>query len=680
MRYLVLVILMLVALSFAGITAVPTAVSIDEGGVVPIKLSLTGKDGNPTSGTVSAEFDAGGFEELDLIFGMKINKEATVHYIAPMIDGQYTINFLYNDEAATTIVTVQKQEITGQEATAQVVQFKGSVAYKAPDSEVWEPVANGLVLKEGYSLLTVGKSYAVIEFPNKSQTKILEDTQLKIEKLRKVSKGYAIVLKQYKGKTYNTVAKLLSSGEKFLIKTDSVTAGVRGTRFAVIEEKNGFRIETFEGVVFAYFRSGKVVPVPAGKEVSPEGKLGPLTHEEEEFYPEKREEKIPGTTGGSATAPEKKGVPESGVTKANLNSMYIGTMNKEGEDYLVYSFGLNLDFGPVGFEVGITAYSTEIGGNLYYGLPSSEPSTNLIDAITLNAFRLKLDGFSLRYGKGGSYTLGMGYTMRRYTIPYGNTLDVSYSTGKFWISAHFPYEIRKISDFDIEQSDPLYFGEIGVNIGGIDLSLAGVYDSSASTSSLASVEPVRYAAILSAKRELFGDFALGAELSGLVGASGTIAWGGFAGLYGSIWILDVVAGPYANGAGFAPLIFTQGYSSDRFGISVGKGLEMGYMAGMEFKQTWGEGRIYLNGSFGSSEPTLDGYLRGILPRFATFPAVEVSGYIHDPTPLQGVMDSDTSAWFSIATLVGGGYLKAGTRFIWDGSEWKSEVFVTGVSM
>ena len=359
--------------------------------------------------------------------------------------------------------------------------------------------------------------------------------------------------------------------------------------------------------------------------------------------------------------------------------MYIGTVNKEGRDYLVYSFGVNLNLGIVGFDVGITAYSTEIGGDLYYGIPSEKPSTNLIDAITLNALRLKLGGFSLRYGRGGSYTLGMGYTMRRYTIPYGNTLDLSYSFGKFWMSAHLPYEIRKISSFDVEQSDPIYFGELGMNLSGVELALDMVYDSYASTSEVASVEPVKYATIFSAKRRLFGNFSLGAEMSGLYGVSGDISWGGFAGLYGRLLILDVVAGPYVNGPGFTPLLFSQGYTSKKFGINKSKGMSMGYMAGVEFKENWGEGRLYLNGGFNSSEPTLDGYLKGILPRFASFPSLEVSGYIHDPTPLKGVLDTDTTAWFSFATLLGEG-MKAGTRFVWDGSEWKSEIFVSGVSM
>ena len=683
MRYLVLSILIAGILTFAGITAIPTSVSIEEGGVVPIKLSLTDKDGNPTSGVVTADLDAGGFEELDLIVGMNVNKEATVHYIAPMIDGEYHLSFISGEDVATTVVNVVPQEITGEEATAQVIKFRGSVAYKTPDSEIWNPVREGLVLKEGYSILTVGNSYAIIEFPNKSQTKVLRNTQLRIEKLVKVESGYAIILKQYKGKTFSTVKKLLSSGEKFMIKTDSVTAGVRGTKFAVIEGENGFEIDTFEGEVFAYFNDGRVVPVPSGKSIKPGGKLEPIRHGIEEFYPEEKEGEVkkpemketemrerrkeePGSTGGRGFG-------------VGAKSMYLGTVSKDDTNYLVYSFGVNLNLGIVGFDLGITAYSTEVGGTLYYGIPSTDPSTNLIDAITLNALRLNIGGFGLRYGSGGSYTLGMGYTMRRYTIPYGNTLDLSYSFGNFWMSVHLPYELRKISSFEFGQSDPVYYGEIGVNLRGIKTSLDIIYDSSAATSEIVSIEPVKYAGVLSAKRNLIGSFSLGAEVSGLYGTDGDIAWGGFAGLYGRLLILDFVAGPYVNGPGFTPLLFSMGYDSKRCGIDETRGMNMGYMAGVEFKESWGEGRIYLNGSFDSLEPILDGYLKGILPRFASFPSLEVSGYIHDPTPFQGVLDTDTTAWLSVATVIGGG-MKTGTRFIWDGKEWKSEIFVTGVSM
>ena len=683
MRYLVLLILTAGILSFAGITAVPTNVSVEEGGVVPIKLSLTDKDGNPTSGVVSANFDIGGFEELDMIVGMKIDKEATVHYIAPMVDGEYLVSFVSGEEVATTVVNVVPQEITGEEATAQVIKFKGSVAYKAPDSEVWEPVSEGLTLKEGYSILTVGDSYAIIEFPNKSQTKVLSNTQLRIEKLVKVDSGYAIVLKQYKGKTFSTVKKLLSSGEKFMIKTDSVTAGVRGTKFAVIEEKEGFEVDTFEGEVFAYFNDGKVVPVPSGMSVKPGGKLEPAKHDIKEFFPEKKEnkEEKPEVKEERKKETKPKEIEGGGGNfGVGAKSMYLGTVSKNDTNYLVYSFGVNLNLGIVGFDLGITAYSTEVGGTLYYGIPSTNPSTNLIDAITLNAFSLNIGGFGLRYGSGGSYTLGMGYTMRRYTIPYGKTLDLSYSLGSFWMRVHLPYELRKISSFDLGQSDSIYYGEIGVDFNGIKTSLDLIYDSYAATSEIPSIEPVKYAGLLTLKKNLIGDFSMGAEMSGLYGVNGSVAWGGFAGLYGRLLILDFVAGPYVNGPGFTPLLFSMEYDSKKSGINTAKGMSTGYMAGMEFKESWGEGRLYLSGDFTSSEPILDGYLKGILPKFASFPSLEVAGYIHDPTPLQGVFDNnDTTAWLSISTVIGGG-MKTGTKFVWDGTEWKSEFFVTGVSM
>ena len=664
-RRVFLALLIIPILTLGYIEAIPSSTIVEEGSSVAVLVKLSDENGNPIKGVVSADLEAGGFEEIDLIYGMEIDGQATVHYIAPLSPGEYSVKFLHESEISTVVFqVVPEEEGIGEEATAQVIDFRGSVAYKESGSEIWRSVKLGTVLKEGDSILTVGDSYVVVKFPNGAETRILNDTQLKIEKLHKVKSGYVVKLRQYKGKTYNVIERILRSGEKFYVETDSVTAGVRGTKFAVIETDEGFEIETFEGKVFAYMKDGRVFVVPKGMKITPDGKVEKSSRREEEFNPEKRKEEM---RKGTKEKEEKTG------PSVKAGEMYVGSLSTRDGNFLVYSFGMNIDLGMVGFDVGITAYSTEVGGELFYGLPSSNPSTNVIDAITLNAVRLKFGGFYMRYGRGGSYTLGMGYTVRNYTVPHSRTLDLKFDSGKFWIFLHLPYELKKLTSFEIGQTDDIFLGEMGIRLMGFDLSMAGVYNSSNATST--KIDPVNYAFMISALKK-FSFFSLGTEGSMLLGKSGSVAFGAFGGLYGKILIFDLVAGPYLNFGGFEPVVFSEGYSSEVSGIKVGGGFEAGYLVGTEFNESWGSGKIYLHGSL-DSQPILDGYLSAYLPKIGKIPPVELSGWIYDPTPLEGILDEDTTAWLSVSTIVGEGFMKTGVKFIWDGKNWKSEMFVTG---
>ncbi len=660
----------LYSLSFGLIVATPASASVETGEILKILLKLTDENGKPISGTVSADFEAGGFEELDIIYGMDIDGESTVHYIAPLDPGDYSVKFISDDSTAEVYVKVFQTETVGEEATAQVVDFRGSVALKRRGSEVWKPIEKGQIVMEGDSILALGRSYAILRFPNDSETRVMENTQLEVVELKKVEGGYSIVLRQHSGKTFSIVKKLLRAGERFFIETKSVTAGVRGTKFAIIEEKDGFEVETFEGKVFAYLEDGRAFLVPAGKGLKPDGRMVRATHAEEEFEPWGEEEEKHGEERGEK---ERMKSPPIGF-KSTPPSVFLGTVSTEKENYLVYSFGIGFELGPVGLDLGLTAYSTEIGGDLYYGLPSENPSTNVIDAFTINAVKLGLGPLRFRYGSGGIYTLGMGYAFKRYSTGFSRTLDVGFSTDDFRISLHIPYELRKISSLEFVESDSIYFGEVSVRVMEFYPSLAIVYDSS--PTALSGNEPVDYSLIASIKKEIFGFMKLGAELSLLHGLRNDVAFGVFAGLSGEMLMFDLLAGPYLNIGGFTPGV----YSSNCIkGISKDRGLKSGYTIGVEFSESWGEGRLHLSGDFWEY-PSLEGYLKAILPKLGSFPSVELSGYVYDPEPFEGILDEDTTAWLTVAAVAGGA-LKVGTKFHWNGSEWKTSVFVTsGVSM
>ncbi|HCF38631.1 MAG TPA: hypothetical protein DER56_06150, partial [Thermosipho africanus] len=78
----------------------------------------------------------------------------------------------------------------------------------------------------------------------------------------------------------------------------------------------------------------------------------------------------------------------------------IGTIERNNEKFFVYELSPEFSIGPVTIGIGFTSYSTDVVyGEMYYGIPSSTPSTNILNAFVINTFALNTDLFEFRYGK-----------------------------------------------------------------------------------------------------------------------------------------------------------------------------------------------------------------------------------------------------------------------------------------
>jgi len=128
--------------------------------------------------------------------------------------------------------------------------------------------------------------------------------------------------------------------------------------------------------------------------------------------------------------------------------------------------------------IGLTAYATEVGGTLYYGIPSENPSTDIINMITINHVALNLGNLYLRYGNMPPISLGMGFSVRDYFKPYAKSFDTKIAFGSFALFLHIPYELTKLWIPEIVQSDSVLAGEMELKsaILGMDLGIAALYD------------------------------------------------------------------------------------------------------------------------------------------------------------------------------------------------------------
>lgn len=683
---------LLVSLSFATLVVTPQSSIVNVGGVLPVGVTYLDESGKPTNGILKAEASVGGFYEINLIFdGIPIEGSATINYLAPYKEGEATIMFTVGDESTEISVKIKEEKITGSKIGIKVEDFYGNAAYKKADSEIWKPLDSNVKLHEGDSLLTMKDSYVVLRFPNDSETKVLENTQLKIEKMEKVGDGYVIELKQLKGKTYNSIQKLLKAGERFLIKTDSVTAGVRGTKFSVVYEDNKPKIITFEGTVFAYTPTGFVYPVPAGAEYAP-GMTKPTksTHTEKEFETrkmkeEKKEEKKPAEEKKNK-GEKKETSSESAGVSVGKPALFVGTVKKNTMDYMVYSISHSFRIGPVWLDLGINAYTNKIGGELYYGLPSSTPSTNVLDALTINGVGLFFGENYIKYGNMLSYDLGMGYALRGYSVPNAKAFDTQIGHNGYKLYLHIPYELTKLSSLEFNQSDSLWFGEITVPVLGLEAFVSGIYDTCVSTPATDQLF-VDKAVSIGVRKPMFSGN-IGIELNGELAKDGGFAYGAFGGYHGRLDIFEFIAGAFASFSGHHQFLFNRSYYEKKLlgqtpGIYIDGRSTFGYIVGAEVYWTYLKGKIYLNGDF-SRNVTLDGTVRGVVPALGDkFSGLILTGYIYDETPFKDgkfsvlEMGGDTVAWLSVSYPIIGDTLTAGFKLVWnpDTGDWDKYISI-----
>lgn len=713
-KFVVVVLTVLISLLvFADFDVKTDSDSVIIGGKLPVKLSLTDDSGKLLTFTLKAKVTLGGFEKPDVLTkGIKVEGKTEINFLAPKKTGETKITFtaetvdkkIFTKELVIRITEKDESEFADK-LKATIDSFKGSVAYKKEGKQVWESIKANTILQEGDEILTLEKAYVIVKFPDGSMTKITENTQVLFEKLRQSKDGrilVSIVIK--KGGTYNVVQKMVA-GSSFEVKAGSVTAGVRGTKFELLSTDDKPVLKVWEGEVLAFFDDNFVIPVFEGQKLAFELFKGTLEDINQLFQgmelepllenlpslediqlPEIPEIKMP------TEEPKKEETVARTVSepfpqpKAYIPPLGVETLLKDNQKYIVYSISPEFTIGPVTLGIGLTVYATEVGGTLYYGLPTTEPSTNLINIITINSVTLNLGNFYFRYGNMPQISLGMGFSVRDYYKPYSKSIDFKAVIGSFGLMLHLPYELTKFWPFEFVQSDGVFAGEFELKSAllGMDLGIAALYDSDVEKINVLNDEtPITLSASTYLRYPIMTGFYVGVEVgTQFLKDYSKFGLGVFGGLSGRLSIFDTIAGAYAAWNGFKPFYFNRIYTTQKSAKKLStlgnEESSFGFLAGFNLNIQYAMGRFYILGDFSGNMNTL-GEVRITIPQVGAVAGLFIYGYYFDPTPFKEgrFTDSDTVALLRITYPIMERNLVAGMMYSWDGmnNNWVQSVFI-----
>ncbi len=150
----------------------------------------------------------------------------------------------------------QKTTVTNQnleKKSGKVLSLKGQAFLQKDGGKSWLQLVKNALVEEKVTIVTMDDSEISIKLDNDITVNIGAKTKLYIESLKSKPKSEAINeagLKLLFGKVYSNINKKLETGAKYEIKSGSVVAGVRGTRFLVTNLQGGkVEIRVYEGFV-----------------------------------------------------------------------------------------------------------------------------------------------------------------------------------------------------------------------------------------------------------------------------------------------------------------------------------------------------------------------------------------------------------------------------------------------
>jgi hypothetical protein len=140
---------------------------------------------------------------------------------------------------------------------ASIVALSGLVTSRSSASAIAEPDAPavpllpGRVLGENDAISTGADGFATLELDDGSYVSIAPNSHIVLSILRKMAltgiEDHVIELQ--KGEVANEVAHARQSGDRFEVRTPSIVAGVRGTRFRVNQLSSMTAVEVLDGTV-----------------------------------------------------------------------------------------------------------------------------------------------------------------------------------------------------------------------------------------------------------------------------------------------------------------------------------------------------------------------------------------------------------------------------------------------
>ncbi len=152
-------------------------------------------------------------------------------------------------------------------STCTLSIFSGNVSVQNPGKNDEYKGLDGMTLSVGTKIKTAPNSYALLTFFEGSTIKLEPDTYLEIAQIEYGDKQQTtIILKQWLGRTWSRVIKMVDSGSRYEIETPSATAMVRGTLFTTeVDETGATKVSTTQGLV-SVAAQGQEVYVPVNQQ------------------------------------------------------------------------------------------------------------------------------------------------------------------------------------------------------------------------------------------------------------------------------------------------------------------------------------------------------------------------------------------------------------------------------
>ncbi|MFC2004482.1 FecR domain-containing protein, partial [Chloroflexota bacterium] len=153
--------------------------------------------------------------------------------------------------------------------------LSGSVEVQKPDLDTVQQGADGMTLIAGTRVKTTPDSHALLTFFEGSTIKLEPNTDVEIQQIEYDEQSTTIVLKQWLGRTWSRVVKMVDPGSHYQVETPSAVAVVRGTLFTTeVEETGSTKVATTEGLV-SVIGHDKEVYVPADQHTQVETGTAP---------------------------------------------------------------------------------------------------------------------------------------------------------------------------------------------------------------------------------------------------------------------------------------------------------------------------------------------------------------------------------------------------------------------
>ena len=159
----------------------------------------------------------------------------------------------------------------------KIEKLIGQAFLQKDGSTVWLQLVENTMIDEKVTIVTMADSELKLKLDNDISVNIGAKTKLYIDSLKSKPKSESLTetgLKLLFGKVYSNINKKLETGAKYEIKSGSVVAGVRGTRFLVTNLQGGrVEIKVYEGfVVITNIVENKDYTIMKNQKVNIDGK------------------------------------------------------------------------------------------------------------------------------------------------------------------------------------------------------------------------------------------------------------------------------------------------------------------------------------------------------------------------------------------------------------------------